>query len=107
MSATAARIVMGVSSGSSTLAAEVKTPIPGPNAACAMSTGPTAAERIFARASGSVARNFAMNSRRVMAGALLERFRHTRTMDEARAFEPCPLILLAFSVRIGHVPLTE
>ena len=33
-----------------------------------------------------------------MTGASDERLRQTRTMEEARAFDPCPRILLAFSV---------
>ena len=28
-------------------------------------------------------------------------------MEEARALVPCPIMRLLFSVRIGHVPVTE
>jgi len=46
-----------------------------------------------------------MNWRREIVSAVVERFRHTRTMLEARAFESMPRMRLLFSVRRGHVPV--
>jgi hypothetical protein len=45
------------------------------------------------------------NSRRVAVGAEVARGRQTRTMLEARALVPEPIMRLPFSVRIGQVPL--
>ena len=100
----AARTVMGVSSGSSTREKAVNTPIPGPMAACAMSTGPAPPARICRSAAGSSARSRARNSRRVAAPASGARLRQTRTMDDARAFAPMPTERAARSVLTGHVP---
>ena len=45
-----------------------------------------------------------MNSRRVLVGASIGRFRQTSTMDEASAFAPKPTGRFESSVLTGHVP---
>ena len=59
------------------------------------------------RATGNSDLRAATKSRRVAIGASAGRWRQTRTMEEARALVPCPIMRLLFSVRIGHVPVTE
>ena len=45
------------------------------------------------------------NCFREIVEELAGRFRQTRTIEEANAFESAPLTLLEASVRIGHVPV--
>src|SRR3989442_872531 len=45
------------------------------------------------------------NSRREAIGASTGRGRQTRTMEEARAFVPFPMVLPVLSVRTGQVPV--
>ena len=79
--------------------------MPGPMAACARSTGAMLPRCRCASATGSSALSAVTNSRRVAVGASAARGRQTRTMLEARALVPMPIIALARSVRIGQVPL--
>src|SRR5690606_17400956 len=77
--------------------------IPGPIAACAKSTGAILAACIVFIALGNSLRSSRKKSRRVVEIADSARGRHERTMDEARALAPSPMLLVARSVRIGHV----
>ena len=56
-------------------------------------------------ASGSVAFSSRMNSRRLTVGASAARWRQTRTMLDARALVPEPIMRLPSSVRMGQVPV--
>jgi len=96
--------------------------MPGPMMACDKSTGatgeclgarpscPLAGETpalpvISSSASGKVALSSRRNSRRLTVGASAGRLRQTRTMLEASALVPEPIMRLPSSVRIGQVPV--
>ena len=105
MICSALRTVMGLPSDSSTWAYLENTPIPGPMALWARSTGAMLLLCSFCRAGRSSRRNSAIRLRRVVLGASAGRLRQTSTMEEARAFVPCATDLPGLSVRIGHVPV--
>src|SRR5262249_5743531 len=86
-----------------------KIAMPGPMMACDRSTGATGELTpplvISSSASGNTALSSRRNSRRETVGASGLRCRQPRTILEARALVPCPIIRLLFSVRIGQVQL--
>ena len=80
--------------------------MPGPIAACAMSTGAMALAWRVVSAGGSSRLSARRNSARLTLAASSGRLRQTRTIEEASALVPRPIMRLASSVRIGHVPST-
>lgn len=80
--------------------------MPGPIDACARSTGATLPCWSAVTAVASSRLSAAMKSLRETAGASTGRGRHTRTIEDASAFEPLATIRLPSSLRMGHVPVT-
>ena len=77
--------------------------MPGPIAACAMSTGAIVAFCISANALFNVVFNSRKNSPFPQCLFSGERFRHASTIDDAKAFDSWERIRLFISVRIGKV----
>ena len=98
-------LTWGVPSASSTCLKRENTPIPGPMADCAKSTGAMLLSCSFFRAGRNSRRRMLMRLRRVVWGASSGRLRQTSTMEEARAFVPWAIVLTLLSVRMGHVPV--
>ena len=79
--------------------------MPGPMADCARSTGAMLLRWSFCSAGRSSRFSSAIKPRRVVWGASAGRFRHTSTMEEARALELMAIARTDISVHIGHVPV--
>ena len=81
--------------------------MPGPMALCARSTGAMLLRWSFCKAGRSSRFSSAIKLRRVTMGASSGRLRHTRTIEDARAFVPLPIVRPVRSVLIGQVPVME